>query len=68
MSDQPKWERQESCPECDGDGCNYCEPPASVDSPAPSPARQWLIQGGGGKVFMIIYLTSFIPLAMLILR
>lgn len=20
----PQWVRQESCPECDGDGCNYC--------------------------------------------
>jgi hypothetical protein len=30
----PKWERQESCPECDGDGCNMCEPEREAQ-PAP---------------------------------
>jgi hypothetical protein len=28
---QPKWERLESCPECDGDGCNMCEPAPQKD-------------------------------------
>lgn len=28
----PKWERQESCPECDGDGCNYCQGETGKDS------------------------------------
>jgi hypothetical protein len=23
---EPKWERQESCSECDGDGCTMCDP------------------------------------------
>ena len=26
-----KWIRQESCSQCDGDGCNMCEPPADAE-------------------------------------
>jgi hypothetical protein len=26
VAPQPRWERQQACPECDGDGCNMCAP------------------------------------------
>ena len=61
----PKWVRQESCPECDGDGCNFCESRAVAPTPSVftwsmkacpkeigammNPSADWSISGPNGE-------------------
>lgn len=52
---EPKWNRQESCAECDGDGCLKCEPPtaepASVGAQASPMKWNYDDEAGAGYLY-----------------